>query len=219
SRRTRSCHRPCAASHRRRGWFCGSGQAAPPEGRQRRHSLSRGRDLTATCDSRNDEQSASDRPAPSPEDVFDLDRRNYSGRRKQDSESIRLLVGAGANLSATENNGLVAEQLTSDKVVKRALDPEKERSGISKLAAIVVSVLSYIVSWVNKTANGVMKRLFGLDPVQNDNMDQVSTSVVGGAHCSCGAAGHQRWRDPQQGPVSRKHRHLRPREPRARTIL
>ncbi|KAJ7749277.1 ankyrin repeat-containing domain protein [Mycena maculata] len=93
-----------------------------------------------------------------------------------DVESIRLLVKAGASLTATNDSGLTAEKMaaaSSDKAVARALDPEKEQSAFAKLAGVVGSVLLYVVAWVNKTANGIMGRLFGLNPKLNENIDDV----------------------------------------------
>ncbi|KAF8217843.1 hypothetical protein K438DRAFT_1656791 [Mycena galopus ATCC 62051] len=95
---------------------------------------------------------------------------------REDIESIRLLVKAGASLTATNNSGLSAETMaaaSSNKAVARALDPEKEPSTLAKLSGVVGSVLLYIVAWVNKTANGVMSRLFGLNPTLNENIDDV----------------------------------------------
>jgi ankyrin repeat protein len=95
----------------------------------------------------------------------------------RDVESIRLLVKAGASLAATNSSGLTAEMMAaaaSDKAVARALDPEKERSALAKLADVVVSFLLFIVAWVNKTANDIMRRLFGLNPKLNENIDEVS---------------------------------------------
>ncbi|KAJ6452282.1 ankyrin repeat-containing domain protein [Mycena sanguinolenta] len=93
----------------------------------------------------------------------------------EDVESIRLLVKAGASLTVTNDNGLTAEQMaaaSSNKAVTRALDPEKEQSALGKLVALVGSFLLYVVAWVNKTANGVVNRLFGLNPTLNDNIDE-----------------------------------------------
>ncbi|KAF7331102.1 putative ankyrin repeat protein [Mycena venus] len=93
-----------------------------------------------------------------------------------DVESVRLLVKAGASLTATNDSGLTAEKIaaaSSDKAVARALDPEKEQSILAKLAGVVGSVLLYVVAWVNKTAKGVMRRLFGLNPKLNKNIDEV----------------------------------------------
>ncbi|KAH7102980.1 hypothetical protein BKA62DRAFT_698225 [Auriculariales sp. MPI-PUGE-AT-0066] len=87
--------------------------------------------------------------------------------QKKDIESIRLLSKAGASLTAMNDQGLTAEAMAKDKAVKRALEPEKEKSAIAKLSSIVVSSLLYVASWVNKTAKGVMRRMFGLNPAMN----------------------------------------------------
>ncbi|KAJ6452284.1 ankyrin repeat-containing domain protein [Mycena sanguinolenta] len=94
---------------------------------------------------------------------------------REDVESIRLLVKAEASLTVTNDNGLTAEQMaaaSSNKAVVRALDPEKEQSTLVKLVTVVGSVLLYIIAWVNKTANGVANRLFGLNPRLNDSIDE-----------------------------------------------
>ncbi|KAF7361177.1 putative ankyrin repeat protein [Mycena sanguinolenta] len=94
---------------------------------------------------------------------------------REDLESIRLLVKAGASLTATNDSGLTAEQVaaaSSNKAVARALDPEKEQSALGKLVALVGSFLLFIVAWVNKTANGIANRLFGLNPTLNDDIDE-----------------------------------------------
>ncbi|KAF7361170.1 putative ankyrin repeat protein [Mycena sanguinolenta] len=94
---------------------------------------------------------------------------------REDIESIKLLAKAGASVTATNNSGLSAEQMaaaSSNKAVARALDPEKEKWALGKLADTVVSFLRYIVAWVNKTANGIANRLFGLNPTLNDNIDE-----------------------------------------------
>ena len=94
---------------------------------------------------------------------------------RKDLESIRLLVKAGASLTATNNSGLTAVGMAAaDKPVALALDPEKERSALAKLADVVCSFLLYIVSWVNKTADDIMRRSFGLNPKLNEDIDEVS---------------------------------------------
>jgi ankyrin repeat protein len=95
---------------------------------------------------------------------------------KSDIESIRLLTKAGASLTVPNNSGQTAATMAaaaSDKAVARALDPE-EQSKLTKLADLVGDFLLYIVAWVNKTANNVMDRLFGLNPNLNENIDEVS---------------------------------------------
>ncbi|KAJ7848621.1 hypothetical protein B0H14DRAFT_2767474 [Mycena olivaceomarginata] len=94
---------------------------------------------------------------------------------RRDVESIRLLVKAGASLTATNDSGLTAEQMataSSDKAVARALNPEKEPSIFAKLASVVGSVLLYTVAWVNKTAKGVVRRLFRLNPKLDEKIDE-----------------------------------------------
>jgi ankyrin repeat protein len=94
---------------------------------------------------------------------------------KKDVESIRLLVKAGASLTATNNSGLTAETMAAaDKAVARALNPEKERLALAKLADLAGSFLLYTVAWVNKTADDVMLGLFGLNPKLNEDIDEVS---------------------------------------------
>jgi ankyrin repeat protein len=104
---------------------------------------------------------------------------------RRDVESIRLLVKAGASLTATNDSGLTAEQMaaaSSDKAVARALNPEKEPSIFAKLASVVGSVLLYTVAWVNKTAKGVVRRLFRLNPKLDEKIDEVSRMV--GVHAA-----------------------------------
>ncbi|KAF8340044.1 hypothetical protein F5887DRAFT_919578 [Amanita rubescens] len=80
---------------------------------------------------------------------------------------------AGASLAAINNNGLTAERMAAaDEAVALSLDPEKERSVLAKLADVVDSFLLYIVAWVNKMADGIMDRLFGLNPKLNEDIDE-----------------------------------------------
>ena len=93
---------------------------------------------------------------------------------KKDIESIRLLVKAGASPTAPNDNDLTPEAAAeSDKAVKRALNPN-EQSGLAKLADLVGDFLLYIVAWVNKTADDVVKNIFGLNPTLNETIDDVS---------------------------------------------
>jgi hypothetical protein len=97
---------------------------------------------------------------------------------KKDIESIRLLRKARASLTLKNNNDVNAEDVaeeTKDKAVIRALDPDKEQSALAKLAALVVSFLLFIVAWVNDAANGVVRRMYGLNPNLNQDIDQVGT--------------------------------------------
>ncbi|KAJ7697272.1 hypothetical protein B0H14DRAFT_3039294 [Mycena olivaceomarginata] len=81
---------------------------------------------------------------------------------RRDVESIRLLVKAGASLTATNDSGLTAEQMAA------AVEP----SIFEKLASVVGSVLLYTVAWVNKTAKGVVRRLFRLNPKLDEKIDE-----------------------------------------------
>jgi ankyrin repeat protein len=97
---------------------------------------------------------------------------------KKDVESIRLLVKAGASPTAPNDSDLTPEAAAaSDKAVKRALDPESERGAFAQLADLVGGFLLYIVAWVNKTADDVVKKLFGLNPTLNEKTDDVSRMV------------------------------------------
>jgi ankyrin repeat protein len=98
----------------------------------------------------------------------------YSVRNK-DLDSIRLLVNANASRTATNKSNKTAMDLAaSDKAVEYALDPKEEQAKRTKLTDMVGSFLLYIVAWVNKTADNVMNRLFGLKPKLNETIDDVS---------------------------------------------
>jgi ankyrin repeat protein len=105
----------------------------------------------------------------------------------RDIESIRLLVKAGASLTAANDSGLTAEEMaaaSSDKAVVRALEPKKDKWKLTKLVSVVGSVLLYVVAWVNKTAKGVVNKLFGLNPELDEKLDEVSRMVdVHAASC------------------------------------
>ncbi|OCL03442.1 hypothetical protein AOQ84DRAFT_400664 [Glonium stellatum] len=85
-------------------------------------------------------------------------------------ESIRLLRKAGASLTLTNDDGYNAEDLaekTYDKVVKRALNPEREKGDFKKLVDMVVALLLFIVAWeVNggedPTTAGFVEKVSGL---------------------------------------------------------
>lgn len=135
----------------------------------------------------------------------------------KDLESIRLLVNAGASLTATNNKGMTAEQLAnSDKAVLLALDPKKKESAFSRLTDMVGSFLLYIVSWVNKTADGVMNRLFGLNPKFDANTDEVSWThrfphlFIAVLLIASRTAASKLWRDTKQSGVPRKRRRICP---------
>lgn len=76
---------------------------------------------------------------------------------KKDVESIRLLRKAGASLTVTNDDGYNASDMaatTYDRVVMRALTPDKEVLDFARLTDMVVSLLLFIVSWVNHADNG-----------------------------------------------------------------
>lgn len=101
---------------------------------------------------------------------------------KKDVESIRLLRKAGASLILTNKDNFNADDMakeTQDNALIRALDPDKERSGLAKLAGTVVSFLQYIVAKANDVANGVMRRVYGLNPDLNPKTDKVGTRSLG----------------------------------------
>ncbi|VDC07596.1 unnamed protein product [Peniophora sp. CBMAI 1063] len=89
----------------------------------------------------------------------------------EDHESIRLLAKAGASLTVKNENGLTAKEMAdraADKTIALSLDPKKERAAFARLTSLVVSLLLYIVAWVNKAINGVARRLFELNPELNE---------------------------------------------------
>lgn len=96
----------------------------------------------------------------------------------EDIDTIKLLVNAGASLTAKNDKGLTAKDMAaSNKAVALALDPAKKERAFAKLTGLIISFLLYIVAWINKTTNGVLSRLFGLAPKLNDDIDDVSYSV------------------------------------------
>lgn len=95
----------------------------------------------------------------------------------EDVESIRLLVKAGASLTATNDKGLTSQEMAPNKTVALALNPGKKDWAFAKLTAIVGSFLLFIVAWVNKAINSVARRLFGLNPELNENLNDVSRAV------------------------------------------
>ncbi|KAJ5114385.1 hypothetical protein NUU61_000144 [Penicillium alfredii] len=100
--------------------------------------------------------------------------------QKRDVESIRLLRKAGASLTLTNDDGYNADDLaakTDDRVVKRALNPEKEKVDFKMLVDMVVGLLLFIVAWVNKVTDKVVRRMYGLD---NDMDDAWNQRVNGG---------------------------------------
>jgi hypothetical protein len=45
---------------------------------------------------------------------------------------------------------------------------------IKKYVDYILNITDYVIAWVNKTANGVVRKLFGLNPALVDETDQVS---------------------------------------------
>lgn len=64
---------------------------------------------------------------------------------------------------------------TYNRVVIRALSSEKEKIDSAKLVDMVVGLLLFIVAWVNKVADQVVRRMYGLDIDLNDAWDRVSS--------------------------------------------
>ncbi|KAH0847464.1 ankyrin repeat protein [Fonsecaea pedrosoi] len=94
---------------------------------------------------------------------------------KKDAESIRLLRKARASVTLTNDDGHTAKFLadsTYDRVVIRALNPEKEQSDFSKLIDMVVGLLLFVVAWVNKVADDVVRRAYGIHIDLNEAWDQ-----------------------------------------------
>jgi len=95
--------------------------------------------------------------------------------QKKDVESIRLLRKARAKLELTNDDGRTAKDLaekTYDRVVIRALDPVKEKGDFEMLIDMVVGLLLFIVAWVNKAADEVVRRMYGLNIDLNDAWNQ-----------------------------------------------
>lgn len=96
----------------------------------------------------------------------------------KDIESIRLLRGAGASLEVQNDDGTNAEDMAEeieDMAVSRALRLD-EPSLISKLASAVVYFLLFIIAWLN-SAKGVVRRIYGLNPKLDEDLNQVSTDL------------------------------------------
>ncbi|EJD41553.1 hypothetical protein AURDEDRAFT_169448 [Auricularia subglabra TFB-10046 SS5] len=93
---------------------------------------------------------------------------------KKDVETVRQLRKAGASLSVRNDADLTAEGMakaSGDMAVVRALNPDVEPAGLAKLASVVLSFLLFVVAWVNKTANGIVRRLYGLNPEFSENIN------------------------------------------------
>lgn len=99
--------------------------------------------------------------------------------QKKDVESIRLLRTARASLTLANDDGKNAQSLaedTYDNVVIRALNPEKEKGDSRQLVDMVVGFLLFIVAWVNKAADRVVRKMYGLDVDLDDAWNKVSTN-------------------------------------------
>ncbi|KAF7433206.1 hypothetical protein PC9H_005156 [Pleurotus ostreatus] len=95
--------------------------------------------------------------------------------KNKDLDSIRMLRTARASLTIKNDEGFNAKEVAeslADMAVVRALDPEKETSDLTKLAALALGFLLYIVAWVNTALGGVIRRVFGLNPEVDKNTDQ-----------------------------------------------
>lgn len=95
---------------------------------------------------------------------------------KKDLDSIRMLRTARASLTIKNDDGFNAKEVAEyldDEAVLLALYPKKEKVGLAKLAAVVVSFLLNIVAWVNVALGGVIRQVFGLNPELDQNTDQV----------------------------------------------
>ncbi|KAF3483020.1 uncharacterized protein GIQ15_02344 [Arthroderma uncinatum] len=108
---------------------------------------------------------------------------------KRDVESIRLLRRAGASETIPNKDGISAEEMAKNakeeaeenedrneeekaKAVIRALSPEMEKEGLAKITSMVVSFLNFVVAWVNNTAKGVVRLLYGLDPELDEDLNK-----------------------------------------------
>jgi ankyrin repeat protein len=95
----------------------------------------------------------------------------------KDIDAIKMLRRAEASLTIKNDDGFNAKEVaenTKDSAVLRALDPDKELADIARLTALVVSlILGYIVAWVNANLNGVIRRVFGLNPELDQGINQV----------------------------------------------
>ena len=100
---------------------------------------------------------------------------------KKEIESIRMLRKTGASLNIKNDDRLNAKEIaesTNDPAILRALDPEKEQSLLPRLAAKVVSVLLYVLAWVNGALNEAVRQASRLNPeLDHQNFDEVSRST------------------------------------------
>ena len=78
---------------------------------------------------------------------------------KEDLEFIRLLRKADASVTITNDAGLTVSELAENaknKAIKQALNP-KEQDNRAWLADTVVSIMLYIIAWVNNALNGAVR--------------------------------------------------------------
>ncbi|KAF7322311.1 ANK-REP-REGION domain-containing protein [Mycena chlorophos] len=92
---------------------------------------------------------------------------------KGDIDSIRLLVEAGASITKTNDAGLTAMGMAPSGKVKLSLEGRKKEKGIfARLASAALETAKFAVSWVQKKATGVLKRLFNWSPVVDKVLDE-----------------------------------------------
>ena len=117
-----------------------------------------------------------DQRSPAPENKTAL---MYAIDNK-DVESIRLLRNAGASLTITNDAGLTVEELAKnakDQAITNALDPKGDKNNLAIMADIVMSVLLYIIAWVNNKLNDAVSLATNglLNPTFDPDMDKVRT--------------------------------------------
>ncbi|KAI1204727.1 ankyrin [Annulohypoxylon truncatum] len=93
---------------------------------------------------------------------------------KGDLESIRLLRKAGASIELENDSHQNAEEMARmmGGRVPLALHPETERGALGKLSSLTLSFLLSVVSWVNIHVGGVVRRIFGLNPDPDEDIDK-----------------------------------------------
>ncbi|KAI2466904.1 ankyrin [Annulohypoxylon bovei var. microspora] len=93
---------------------------------------------------------------------------------KRDLESIRLLRKAGASLELEDDSNLNAEEIANmmEGRISLALNPDNERQALGRLSDYALSFLLSIISWVNIHVNGIVRRIFGLNPRPDENIDE-----------------------------------------------
>jgi ankyrin repeat protein len=106
--------------------------------------------------------------------------------QKNDVESVRLLVKAGASRVMTNNGDKNADELAADapdKAVRNALKPD-ETSKWANFVALVMSVLLYIVAWVNdapyadEAGKDVFQKMYKLSPGLDPELNKASTTPL-----------------------------------------